>query len=116
MTVNGGTFNILASGKGSKGISVGKHLLINEDSGTTLMQIRATGGVYEDEETEEESRCMGIKVTKNMAVTAGTVKVSNSGSKSRGIKVDGQYYKGPSANVQASVKAAKTVTTMPPMD
>ena len=115
MTVNGGTFNIVASGKGSKGISVGKHLLVNEDSGTTLMQIRATGGVYEDEETEEESRCMGIKVTKNMAVTAGTIKVSNTGSKSRGIKVDGQYYQGPDASVSANKKVTQ-VNTMPSMD
>ena len=115
MTINGGTFNILASGKGSKGISVGKHLLINEDSGTTNMQIRATGGIYEDEETEEESRCMGIKVTKNMAITAGTLKVSNTGSKSRGIKVDGQYYQGPDASVVANKKVTQ-VYTMPSMD
>ena len=115
MTVTGGTFTILASGKGSKGISVARHLLINQDDGTTNMQIRATGGVYEDEETEEETRCMGIKVTKNMAITAGTLKVANTGSKSRGIKVDGLYYIGSEASAVASWTGTKT-TTMPPMD
>lgn len=115
MTVNGGTFTIVASGKGSKGISVARHLLINEDSETTVMQIRATGGVYEDEETEEESRCMGIKVTQNMAVTAGKIMVSNTGSKSRGIKVDGLYYQASGATVSANKKVT-TTSTMPPMD
>ena len=115
MTVTGGTFTILASGKGSKGISVARHLLINEDDNTTVIQIRATGGVYEDEETEEESRCMGIKVTQNMAVTAGKIMVSNTGSKSRGIKVDGLYYQTSGATVSANKKVT-TTDTMPPMD
>ncbi|MBO7067589.1 MAG: carbohydrate-binding domain-containing protein [Bacteroidaceae bacterium] len=118
MTVTGGTFTIMASGAGSKGISVGKHLLINEDSGTMLMQIKATGGLYEDDVTEEETRCMGIKVVKNMAITAGTIQVANTGTKSRGIKVDGLYYKGPDATVQGNLKVedANIVNTMPPMD
>ena len=115
MTISGGTFTITASGDGSKGISVGKHLLVNEDDGTTLIQIRATGGVYEDEETEEESRCMGIKVTQNMAVTAGKIMVSNTGSNSRGIKVDGLYYQTSGATVSANKKVT-TTNTMPPMD
>ena len=115
MTVNGGTFVITASGKGSKGISVARHLLVNEDSGSTVMQIRATGGVYEDEETEDESRCMGIKVTQNMAVTAGKIMVSNTGSKSRGIKVDGLYYQAAGATVSANKKVT-TTPTMPLMD
>ena len=115
MTVTGGTFTILASGKGSKGISVARHLLVNEDDNPTVMQIRATGGVYEDEETEEESRCMGIKVTLNMAVTAGKIMVSNTGSKSRGIKVDGLYYQAAGATVSANKKVT-TTDTMPPMD
>lgn len=116
MTVNGGTFVITASGKGSKGISVARHLLVNEDSGSTVMQIRATGGVYEDEETEDESRCMGIKVTQNMAVTAGKIMVSNTGSGSRSIKVDGLYYQTSGATVSAANKKVTTTNTMPPMD
>ena len=115
MTVTGGTFTIVASGKGSKGISVARHLLINEDNGTTIMQIRATGGVYEDEVTEDETRCMGIKVTQNMAVMAGNIKVSNTGSGSRGIKVDGLYYQAPGATVSANTKVTES-TTIPPMD
>lgn len=117
MTITGGTLEITASGNGSKGISVGKHLLINEDDATTLIQIKATGGVYSDEETDEDTKCMGIKVSKNMAITAGTIKISSTGTKSRGIKVDGQYYKASGATVISSQnKFGKEVNTMPPMD
>lgn len=116
MTINGGTFDITASGKGSKGISVARHLLINEDCETTQIQIRATGGVYEDEVTDDETRCMGIKVTQNMAVTAGKLMISNSGTKSRSIKVDGLYYVGPDATVTARNNKVTSTDTMPPMD
>ena len=104
LTVSGGTFQLLASGNGSKGISVAGNMLVNEDDNTTLMRIRATGGMYEDPETEEESRCMGIKVTGNLTVNAGTIQVSNTGSGSRGIKIDGTYTKSANATVQANIK------------
>ena len=118
MTISGGTLTIDATGDGSKGISVGKHLLVNQDNAPTEIRVTATGGVYEDEETEKETRCMGIKVDKNMAITAGSLKVTNKGSGSRGVKVDGQYYKGADATVNASVYDVKNhqVTTMPSMD
>ena len=116
MTITGGKFTIDATGAGSKGISVGKHLLINQDDGTTEMLIRAKGSYSEDEETDEETRCMAIKVTKNMAITAGTLKVSNTGTKSRGIKVDGLYYEGPDASVSGDKKKVTPTNTMPPMD
>lgn len=104
LTVSGGTFQLVASGNGSKGISVAGNMLVNEDDNTTLMRIRATGGMYEDPETEEESRCMGIKVTGNLTVNAGTIQVSNTGSGSRGIKIDGTYTKSANATVQANIK------------
>ena len=104
LTVSGGTFQILASGDGSKGISVSGNMLVNEDDNATLMQIRATGNIYEDEETEDESRCMGIKVDGNLTVNAGTIRVANTGKGSRGIRVHGNYTVSPGATVQANVK------------
>ncbi len=117
MTISGGKFTIDATGAGSKGISVGKHLLINQDNGTPDMVIRATGDVYKV--GKEKNRCTGIKVDKNMAVIAGTLKIANTGSDSRGIKVDGEYYVKAGANVQAAVvfgEDGEQVTTMPSMD
>ena len=120
MTVTGGTFNITATGDGSKGISV-KHLQINQDDNTSLMQIKADGGTYEDDVTDEETRCMGIKVDKNMAITAGTLNVSipEGNTVNRGVKIDGQYYVTTDASVKASIKLGKSgkkVTTMPSWD
>ena len=103
MIVTGGTFNITASGAGSRGIQVTGNLTVNEDNNTTLMQIRATGGIYEDPVTEEESRCMGIRVKGNFTITAGTVRVANTGSGARGIKIDGTYSKSGTAVVSASI-------------
>lgn len=116
MTISGGNITVVASGKGSKGISVGKHLLINQDSGTTIIIVRATGGIYSDDD-DNDSYCTGIKVDKNFAMTAGTLGVVNSGQKARGIKVDGLYYIGGDAKQSASWYDSGTkTTTMPPMD
>ena len=104
MVISGGTFNITASGAGSRGIQVAGNLTINEDNNPTLLQIRATGDMYEDPVTEEETRCAGIRVKGNLYVTAGTVRVANTGSGSRGIRVDGTYEKSGTAVVSASIK------------
>lgn len=118
MTISGGKFTIKASGDGSKGISVGKHLLINQDDETTDIKIIASGDIYEDEETEDESKCRGIKVNQNMAITAGkiAIQVQKPNSVSYSIKVDGKYYVGSDATVQANVKYGAKPSTMPPMD
>ena len=107
ITVSGGTFVINAKGAGSKGISAGTDMVINEDDAATTMTISATGGVYEDPETDDTSKCMGIKVTKDLTISAGTITITNTGRKSKGIKVDGIYYaKG--GTVTANVDAAAT--------
>ena len=102
--VSGGTFNITANGDGSRGIQVAGNMTVDEEYNTTLMQIRANGTTYEDEETDDEDRCIGIKVKGNLSVNAGTIQVSNKGKYSYGIKVDGVYTKSPNATVQANVK------------
>lgn len=103
LTVSGGNINqIVASGAGSRGIQVEENMLVNEDTGTTLIQVRATGGVYENED-EDEWRCMAIKVDGNLTVDAGTIRVSNTGSGSRGIRIHGTYTKN-GGTVSGSVK------------
>ena len=104
MIVTGGTFTLLASGDGSRGIQVTGNMTINEDDNKTLMQIRATGTTYEDPVTDESTRCMGIKVKGNLTIEAGTIQIANKGKNSYGIKVDGVYTKSANATVQASVK------------
>ena len=101
--ISGGTFNITASGDGTRGISVGGNLIVSEDHNTTLIQIRATGTDYEDPVTEETKRCMGIKVDGDMTVHKGTIRVSNTGVGTRGIRVNGTYTN-IGGTVQASIK------------
>lgn len=103
LTVSGGTLTIAASGDGSKGISVSGNMLVNEDDNTTLITVRASGSVYEDEETEDESYCMGMKIKGNLTVNAGTIMVSNKGYGTRGIKIGGTYTKSDAATVKASI-------------
>ena len=102
-TITGGTFKITASGAGSKGMSCSGNMLINQDTNTTDINVTASGKIYTDDD-DNDTRCMGIKVDGNLKIDAGTVVVTNSGTGSRGIKVDGTYSKGANAVVKASVK------------
>lgn len=104
MLISGGTIAITTSGAGSKGISCDSNMVINEANAPTDINITASGSIYTDPVTKETSRCMGIKVDFNLTIEAGTVTVYNTGSGSRGIKVDGTYTKAAGAIVNASVK------------
>jgi hypothetical protein len=90
ITVTGGTYVINVSGAGSKGISTDGNMTISEADNTTNMTIKATGGTYTDT-TGDTSRCMGMNITGNLTISAGTITVTNTGDGSRGIKVDGTY-------------------------
>ena len=106
--IHGGTLDIVASGAGSKGIKTGTFLVINEDAGTTNINIRATGAKYTDPVTKETSRCMGMNVGTTLEISAGTVTVVNTGSGSKGIKVATTYY-AYGGTVTASIEAIKVV-------
>lgn len=97
VTITGGTFNILASGNGSRGIQTDGSMIIGESGGTTdspTITVSATGGLCtQAADVDDPHRCMGIKVDGDLTVNAGTTTVVNSGSKSRGIKVAGTYTK-----------------------
>ena len=101
LTISGGTFEIAASGPGSKGFSVSGNMLVNQDDNTTFITVRATGGSYEDE-NEDEVFCYGLKIKGNLTVTAGRLQVSNRGYGSKGGKVNGTCIKSPEASVSVS--------------
>ncbi|MBO7119643.1 MAG: carbohydrate-binding domain-containing protein [Bacteroidaceae bacterium] len=117
ITIN--PYGIFAQGNGSKGIQVGGNMLVNQDSGTTEITVRAEGKIYEYEEwgwddEEEEwgmvkhtTRCMGIKVAGNLTINAGVVAAMNIGSGSYAIRVNGVYYKAPEAIVKGTVKTGE---------
>ncbi|MBQ5937321.1 MAG: carbohydrate-binding domain-containing protein [Bacteroidaceae bacterium] len=101
LTISGGTFEIAASGPGTKGFSVSGNMLVNQDDNTTVITVRATGGSYEDE-SGDDSYCYGLKIKGNLTVTAGRLQVSNRGYGSKGGKVGGTCIKSPEASVSVS--------------
>lgn len=77
MTVSGGTVRVTANGDGTKGITVSGNWLVNQDTDTALVQVKATGDTYEDEDDDEnDTFCVGLKVKGDFTVNAGTVQVS----------------------------------------
>ena len=103
LIITGGTFEIAASGKGSKGFSVSHDLIVGEETGTTSIIIRASGGIWENPDDEDdESFCTAIKVKRNIVVNAGTIRISNKGSGTRGVKCNGTITIAPGAIVSGS--------------
>ena len=110
MTITGGTFTINAKGNGTKGISVGQNMTIGTevaqaDGTVPTINIAATGGVFST--SDGNTKCMGIKVDKNLTIYRGNVTVVNTGTSSYGIKVDGTYKAGTDASVTANVDNSK---------
>jgi hypothetical protein len=110
MTITGGTFTINAKANGAKGISVGQNMTIGTevalaDGTVPSIIIAATGGVFSN--SDGSSKCMGIKVDKNLTIYRGNVTVTNTGTSSYGIKVDGTYTAGTDAKVTANVDNSK---------
>ncbi len=106
VNINGGTINIDATGNGSRGISADGDITIGETNATTNITINAQGGLCTNEaDALDPHRCMGIRGKANLTVNAGTVTVTNTGKKSRGVKVDGSYTNN-GGTVNASIIAA----------
>ncbi len=105
VTINGGTITINAIGNGSRGIQTDGNMTINETDSTvpTTITIAAKGGLCTQAAcSSDPHRCMGIKVDGNLTVTGGTTTVTNTGTKSRGIKVGGYTKTG--GTVNANIK------------
>lgn len=92
MTILGGTIHAEASGPGTKGISVGTNLLINEESGNdTKITMNVTGTTYMPGDEKLESKCRGMKIKGNFTFDGGTINMSVTGKKAKGISCDGAY-------------------------
>ncbi len=91
MTISGGTIKGTVSGNGTKGLSIDGNLLINQATGTTLIDLLVTGTTYAPG-TADESKCRGIKGKKDFTFDGGKILISATGVKSKAISIDGYYY------------------------
>jgi hypothetical protein len=90
MTISGGTIKGTVSGNGTKGLSIDGNLLINQATGTTLIDLLVTGTTYAPG-MPEESKCRGIKGKGDFTFDGGTILISATGVKSKAISIDGNY-------------------------
>lgn len=98
MTIRGGMLYLTCATDGSKGLSVGTDLLVEQDvtagnNERPYIYMYASGDTYEDPATQETSKCRGIKVKGNFTFAGGTIeRDANSLVKStKIISVDGTY-------------------------
>ena len=107
VTISGGNIRILANGNGSRGIQTDGNMTVSAADGETTIYIEANGARCTDiNDSVDPHRCMGIKVEKNLTMMGGTTTVKNTGSKARGIKVNGTY-----TNKGGTVDAQVVATT-----
>lgn len=92
LTISGGNVRATVSGNGSKGISAGTDLLIEQNTATpTRIEMTVTGTTYMPGDALLESKCRGIKVKGNFTFDGGDIRISATGAKSKAISVDGRY-------------------------
>lgn len=91
ITFAGGTLEAEVSGLGTKGISAGTNLIISQLTETpTLVKMNVTGTTYHKGEPDE-SKCRGIKAKGDFTFNGGTIQMSVTGKKAKGISIDGTY-------------------------
>ena len=92
ITFAGGTLEAEVSGLGTKGISAGTNLIISQLTETpTLVKMNVTGTTYHKGEPDE-SKCRGIKAKGDFTFNGGTIQMSVTGKKAKGISIDGTYH------------------------
>lgn len=92
MTISGGNIVARVTGNGTKGISVGTNLLIQQKTAVpTTVEMAVTGTTYMPGDALLESKCRGIKVKGNFTFDGGNINISATGAKSKAISVDGSY-------------------------
>ena len=91
ITLAGGTLQANVAGLGAKGISAGTDLLVSQLTDVpTQVEMTVSGTTYHKDEADE-SKCRGIKVKGDFTFNGGTIHMTVTGKKAKGLSVDGTY-------------------------
>lgn len=92
MTISGGEIVADVSGLGTKGISVGTNLLLNNASGTVPnIRMTVSGATYMPQDPVLSSKCRGIKVKGDFTMDGGKMNFQVTSQDAKGISVDGNF-------------------------
>ena len=103
LTITGGTIQIDVKGDGGRGIQISGNTLINQETGPTLIQIKARGDTYVYDD-DDEDLCVGIRAKSKLTINATQVLIS-AAKYAKGIRLNkkSDYYQSDEAVVKASV-------------
>ena len=88
LTVTGGTLTVTTSAVGSKGLKAEGAVVINENSATTLITVKNSGGVDTSDSTDPTSSAC-LKSDTSIDIAAGTLTLTNTGQGGRAINSEG---------------------------
>ena len=88
LTVTGGTLTVTTSAVGSKGLKAEGAVVINENSATTAITVKNSGGVDTSDSTDPTSSAC-LKSDTSIDIAAGTLTLTNTGQGGRAINSEG---------------------------
>ena len=88
LTITGGTLTVTTSAVGSKGLKAEGAVVINENSATTAITVKNSGGVDTSDSTDPTSSAC-LKSDTSIDIAAGTLTLTNTGQGGRAINSEG---------------------------
>ena len=88
LTVTGGTLSVTTTAVGTKGLKAEGAVVINENSATTAISVKNSGGVDTSDSTDPTSSAC-LKSDTSIDIAAGTLTLTNTGQGGRGINSEG---------------------------
>ena len=88
LTVTGGTLTVTTSAVGTKGLKAEGAVVINENSATTAITVKNSGGVDTSDSTDPTSSAC-LKSDTSIDIAAGTLTLTNTGQGGRAINSEG---------------------------
>ena len=88
LTITGGTLTVTTSAVGSKGLKAEGAVVINENSATTAISVKNSGGVDTSDSSDPTSSAC-LKSDTSIDIAAGTLTLTNTGQGGRAINSEG---------------------------